>query len=85
MENNQLITLENRSERYLTDVKKANLLPIELEERLIQLKPELTHVVKTQTIWRTETEIRCSVLNDMNFPDKASKYHQAKLEQLVFF
>jgi len=82
----ELITLEDdRSQRYLTDVKKAKFLPKVLEERIAVLAPELNHVFKTQTIWRTETEIRCSVLNDMNFPDNASKYHQAKLEQLVFF
>lgn len=79
------LTLIERSERFLTDVKKAKLLPQDAVERLSALVPEIKHVFETQTIWRTETEMRCSVLNDLSFPDKASKYHQAKLEQMVFF
>jgi hypothetical protein len=75
---------ENRSV-FLANIKKADLLTPELMNIVTTLAPELGHVFRTQTVWRTETEIRCSVLNDMSFPDNASKYHQAKLEQLVFF
>jgi hypothetical protein len=82
---NPLTLYENSSKTFLANVKKANLLTPELTEKITALSPELNHVFKTQTIWRSETEIRVSVLNDMNFPDKASKYHQAKIEQLVFF
>jgi hypothetical protein len=81
----ELVLTDNRSKAFLTNIKKANLLTPELTSTITALVPELGHVFKTQTVWRTETEIRCSVLNDMNFPDNASKYHQAKIEQLVFF
>lgn len=82
---NDIITLENMSEHFLTDVKRSNLLSDELLSKVENMLPELKHNMITQTIWRTETEIRCSVLNDKDFPDKSSKYHQAKLEQMVFF
>lgn len=48
------------------------------------LMPEIQHAMYTRTLWRTETEIRFSVLNDVDHPTVASKYHQAKLEQAVF-
>jgi len=35
--------------------------------------------------WRTETEARFSVLNDVKFPFPASKYWQSIREQIVFF
>ncbi|MBI6873736.1 hypothetical protein [Clostridium aciditolerans] len=82
---NSLINIKDLTDLYITDVKKANILPIELVCKVESMLPELKHSMTTQTIWRTETEIRCSVLNDKDCPDKASKYHQAKLEQTVFF
>lgn len=82
---NNLITIENMTEHFLSDVRKANILPTELMVKVKDMMPELKHNIMTQTIWRTETEIRCSVLNDKDCPDNASKYHQAKLEQTVFF
>jgi len=75
----------NYTEKFLVDVKQSNLLPDSLEQKVQAMLPELQHSFNTQTIWRTETEIIASVLNDKDFPDKASKYHQAKLEQKVFF
>lgn len=70
---------------FITNIKRSNLLSDDLFTKVKSILPELKHDFDTQTIWRTETEIRCSVLNDKDFPDKASKYHQAKLEQSVFF
>lgn len=70
---------------FITNIKQSNLLSEALFIKVKNILPELKHDFDTQTIWRTETEIRCSVLNDKDFPDKASKYHQAKLEQSVFF
>lgn len=84
-EQNELTLFDSRSKSFLRNIEKADLLTPELTQKITALAPELGHVFKTQTVWRTETEIRCSVLNDMNFPDNASKYHQAKIEQLVFF
>jgi hypothetical protein len=75
---NELVKVDDRTEMYLTDIKTSNLLSNESMQKLNELAPEIQHGFQTQTIWRTETEMRCSVLNDMNFPDNASKYHQVK-------
>lgn len=75
----------NLTGNFITNIKQSNLLSDDLFTKVKEILPELKHDFDTQTIWRTETEIRCSVLNDKDFPDKASKYHQAKLEQSVFF
>lgn len=70
----------------LYDIREIKNLLEEKDLRKIQeLLPELRHNWETQTIWRTETLMRYSVLNDVDCPDNASKYHQAKVEQLVFF
>lgn len=66
-------------------VKESLILqPGELQ-RLLGLVPELKHVIATRTIFRTPTEARFSVLNDVMHPTTSSKYHQAKLEQGVMF
>jgi hypothetical protein len=67
----------------LLQVRESHLLDDDDLERLQALVPELLHVVKTRTIFRTPTEARFSVLNDVKHPTPASKYHQAKLEQAV--
>ena len=50
-----------------------------------ELKKELLDTHKKVQIYRTETEMRYSVLNDGRFPTKASKYWQAVREQDVFY
>jgi hypothetical protein len=60
------------------------LTPAQMEE-IGPLGKELAEAWDTQTIWRTWTEANFSVLNDLKFPTAASKYHQAKKEQLVFW
>jgi len=69
----------------LQEVEQSQVLdPAELR-RLEALVPELEHAFTTRTIFRTPTEARFSVLNDLKHPTPASKYHQAKLEQAVMF
>ena len=51
---------------------------------LQELKEELVDTHDKVQIYRTETEMRYSVLNDGRFPTKASKYWQAVREQDVF-
>ena len=65
----EIALFEDRSEVFLSNVKKAQLLTPALTEKITALAPEMFENFRTQTIWRTSTEIRCSVLNDMNFPD----------------
>jgi len=52
---------------------------------LKELKAELEDTRNKAQIYRTETEMRYSVLNDGRFPTKASKYWQAIREQNVFY
>lgn len=69
----------------LQEVGQSQILgPSELK-RLEALVPELKHAFFTRTIFRTPTEARFSVLNDLKHPTQSSKYHQAKLEQAVMF
>jgi len=50
-----------------------------------QLAEELVENHEKRQQWRTETEMRFSVLNDGKFPTIASKYWQAVREQAVFY
>ena len=52
---------------------------------LKELKKELKDTHSKVQIYRTETEMRYSVLNDGRFPTKAIKYWQAVREQNVFY
>ena len=50
-----------------------------------QLQTELLENWSKRQIWRTETEMEVSVLNDHKHPTRASKYWQCIREQAVFF
>lgn len=52
---------------------------------LVALKSELKDTWNKKQIFRTETEMRVSVLNDGKFPTDAAKYWQCVREQNVFF
>ncbi len=78
LDDKELIALGRQS------LDMASVLGIEELKELETLMPEIQHAIYTRTIWRTETEMRFSVLNDMDHPTTASKYHQAKLEMAVF-
>jgi hypothetical protein len=53
--------------------------------KLVSLKEELKDTWTKKQIFRTETEMRVSVLNDAKHPTKASKYWQCIREQNAFF
>ena len=61
------------------------MLKKEHNKFLEDLKQELQDPHSKVQIYRTETEMRYSVLNDGRFPTKASKYWQAVREQNVFY
>lgn len=69
----------------IASITQAEVLSADDVADLKNYMPELKQVFDTQTIWRTHTEAICSVLNDLKHPSRASKYHQAKLEQSVMF
>jgi hypothetical protein len=76
---------ENQSD--LTDDLKhilAVLKPTDAQE-ILRLKDELADNWNKKQIFRTETEMRVSVLNDGKFPTVAAKYWQAVREMSAHF
>ena len=70
--------LETES-KYLT-----NILDQDDVKDFKKLIPELQDTWHKKQMFRTETEMRFSVLNDMKYPTKASKYWQCVREQNVY-
>jgi len=62
-----------------------NVLKPEEAQIILALKEELTDNWKKKQIFRTETEMRISVLNDAVHPTAGSKYWQAVREQSAHF
>ena len=52
---------------------------------LMNMNQELQRTFQVNQIWRSETEMRYSVLNDVKFPSPSSKYWQSVREQSVFY
>ena len=52
---------------------------------LMNMNQELQRTFQVNQIWRSETEMRYSVLNDVKFPTPSSKYWQSVREQSVFY
>jgi hypothetical protein len=52
---------------------------------LVDLRDELKDTWHKKQVFRTETEMRMSVLQDAKYPTKAAKYWQCVREQNVFF
>jgi hypothetical protein len=76
---NVLPTLASQEDHLLSILDQTDF------DRLIALKTELEDTWTKKQIFRTETEMRVSVLNDGKFPTAASKYWQCVREQNVFF
>ena len=71
----------------ITDIKKLDtglLTPQSLSE-LKALLPSIRHDWDVKPIFRTETEARISVLNDVHHPTPHAKYWQSVREQQVHF
>jgi hypothetical protein len=62
-----------------------NLLDPQEFKNFLTLKDELKDTWHKKQVFRTETEMRMSVLQDAKYPTKASKYWQCVREQNVFF
>lgn len=65
-------------------IESAGLLVMEDQQALVALAPELRHTFESAQVFRTPTEMRLSVLNDLKRPTPDSKYWQATREQDVF-
>ena len=61
-----------------------NILPKEDVQDFKGMISELRDTWNKKQIFRTETEMRMSVLQDYKYPTKASKYWQCVREQNVF-
>ena len=67
---------------------KDTLVPMlssDLETKLAGLTDELQETYAKRQIWRTQTEMMFSVLDDSKHPTPASKYWQCVREQSVFY
>ena len=71
--------LIEKEEEYLN-----NILPLEDVKEFKNMVGELRDTWTKKQIFRTETEARISVLQDMKYPTKAAKYWQCVREQNVF-
>ena len=71
--------IESESDSHLN-----NLLPTEDVIKFKDMVEELKDTWTKKQVFRTETEARISVLQDMKYPNKASKYWQCVREQSVF-
>jgi len=69
----------------LDRIKTVSILNEDNFKTIEKLSTELQRVYEVKQVFRTETEIKYSVLNDVKFPTPASKYWQAVREQDVFF
>jgi len=78
-EKRNIQTLATTQSKYLSDI-----LDIKDVKEFKSLIPELKDTWKKKQVFRTETEMRMSVLQDMKYPTKAAKYWQCVREQNVF-
>ena len=69
----------------LQNIQQSSLLEQEDFNVIKSLSTELQETFEKKQMFRTETEMRVSVLNDISFPTQASKYWQCVREQSVFF
>lgn len=72
------------SEQSLALIEAAGLLVPEDRQALVAMAGELRHTFESAQVFRTMTEMKLSVLNDMKRPTPDSKYWQATREQDVF-
>ena len=77
---------ETRDLAITDDLKPIlSVLKEEDAQAVVKLKDELTDTWTKKQIFRTETEMRISVLNDGKHPTQASKYWQSVREQNAMF
>ena len=69
----------------VTKIRDVSILEKDDMQSVSKLTKELQRVFEVHQMWRTETEMRYSVLNDVSFPASASKYWQCVREQNVFW
>ena len=79
-EKRNIQTLATTQSKYL-----SGILDVEDVKEFKSLIPELKDTWKKKQMFRTETEMRFSVLSDNKYPSKAAKYWQSVREQNTHF
>ena len=79
-EKRNIQTLATTQSKYLSDI-----LDIKDVKEFKSLIPELKDTWKKKQVFRTETEMRFSVLSDNKYPTRAAKYWQCVREQNTHF
>ena len=79
-EKRNIQTLATTQSKYLSDI-----LDVEDVKEFKSLIPELKDTWKKKQVFRTETEMRFSVLSDNKYPTRAAKYWQCVREQNPHF
>ena len=69
----------------VTKIRDGDILEKDDMKSISKLTNELQRCFEVKQMWRTETEMRYSVLNDTAFPTPASKYWQCIREQNTFW
>jgi len=69
----------------VTKIRDVSILEKDDMKSISKLTEELQRVFEIHQLWRTETEMRYSVLNDTSFPTDSAKYWQCVREQNVFW
>jgi len=69
----------------VTKIRDVSILEKDDMKSISKLTKELQRVFEIHQLWRTETEMRYSVLNDTSFPTDSAKYWQCVREQNVFW
>lgn len=77
--------INNYSETGLEKIESVSIFSKEDVEIIKDMQGELQRVFKVKQVFRTETEMRYSVLDDVRFPTVASKYWQSIREQSQVF
>lgn len=80
-----MLDLCNYSSDAIEAVSKSRFLSEDDFSAVREMAKELQDTWNKQQMWRTETEMRVSVLNDLKHPTADSKYWQSVREQAVFF
>jgi len=77
--------IQNFSKLGINKIQSSSVLDKGDFTSMQSITDELQRSFEVQQMWRTETEIRYSVLTDDKFPTPASKYWQSIREQMVFY
>jgi hypothetical protein len=79
------MNITNYSQSSLSTISEVSCLSKEDLEFVTAAASELQETFEKRQIFRTETEMYISVLDDIHFPNQAAKYWQAVREQAVMF